>query len=47
VRTELGDYRAAFIASGTVCVLAAFLALAVGRGARKAAPGPVAAAVAE
>jgi sugar phosphate permease len=34
VRTELGDYRAAFIASGALCLGAALMALAVGRGAR-------------
>jgi len=39
VRTELGDYRLAFIVSGTMCLGAALLALAVGRGARAPQPG--------
>jgi predicted MFS family arabinose efflux permease len=38
VRTSLGDYRLAFITSGTLCLGAALLALAVGRGARDASP---------
>ncbi len=32
VRTTLGDYRLAFLASGAVCMVAALLALAIGRG---------------
>ncbi|WP_242333752.1 MULTISPECIES: MFS transporter [Anaeromyxobacter] len=32
VRTELGDYRLAFLASGAICMAAALLALAIGRG---------------
>jgi sugar phosphate permease len=45
VRTALGDYRLAFMASGMLCLVAALLALAIGRGAaraRAASPGAVA-----
>jgi MFS family permease len=38
VRTHLGDYQAAFIASGCVCLAAALMALMVGRGR---APAPL------
>jgi len=39
VRTTLGDYRLAFMASGGLCIFAALLALAIGRGAiRRADP---------
>jgi predicted MFS family arabinose efflux permease len=31
IRTRLGDYQVAFMASGVLCLLAALLALAVGR----------------
>jgi predicted MFS family arabinose efflux permease len=41
VRTYLGDYRVAFIASGALCLLAAALALGVGR-QRRSAAAPVA-----
>jgi sugar phosphate permease len=36
VRTQLGDYRLAFMTSGAVCMVAALLALAIGR--TRAAP---------
>jgi hypothetical protein len=38
VRTTLGDYRVAFWGSGTLCLVAAVLALQVGRGAQRRAP---------
>jgi hypothetical protein len=31
VRTTLGSYRLAFLTSGSVCLVAALLALAIGR----------------
>ncbi len=39
VRTHLGDYRMAFIASGSLCLLAALLTLAIGRRDRCAREG--------
>jgi predicted MFS family arabinose efflux permease len=47
VRTSLGDYRLAFITSGTLCLGAALLALAVGRGARDPSAIPLPAAAGE
>jgi sugar phosphate permease len=41
IRTALGDYRLAFMASGGLCMVAAVLALTIGRG-RVRAPAPVA-----
>jgi MFS family permease len=38
VRTTLGDYQVAFWGSGTLCLVAAVLALQVGRGAQRRAP---------
>jgi predicted MFS family arabinose efflux permease len=38
VRTMLGSYRLAFVTSGSVCLVAALFALAIGRGAAR---GPV------
>jgi len=35
VRTALGDYRLAFVTSGAVCLVAALLALAIGRGSAR------------
>jgi len=43
VRTHLGDYRAAFLASGCLCLVAAMMALMVGRGR---APAPLVATAA-
>jgi predicted MFS family arabinose efflux permease len=43
VRTELGDYRYAFVSSGLLCLVAAGLALAIARGATRAQPAPLAA----
>jgi predicted MFS family arabinose efflux permease len=34
IRTDFGDYRLAFLVSGALCLLGAFLALAIGRGRR-------------
>jgi predicted MFS family arabinose efflux permease len=36
VRSSVGDYRLAFLTSGSMCLLAALLALAIGRGAARA-----------
>ncbi|HZZ84909.1 MAG TPA: MFS transporter [Anaeromyxobacteraceae bacterium] len=38
VRTRLGDYHHAFVAAGSICMVAGFFALLVGRGARGGAP---------
>jgi len=38
LRTELGDYRYAFLSSGMLCLVAAGLALTIARGARRAQP---------
>jgi sugar phosphate permease len=35
VRTTLGSYRLAFVTSGSICLVAALLALAIGRGAAR------------
>jgi hypothetical protein len=43
VRTELGDYRYAFLSSGMLCLVAAGFALAIARGARARTAEPVAA----
>lgn len=40
VRTTLGDYRLAFMTSGAVCLVAALLALAIGRARAAPAVGP-------
>jgi sugar phosphate permease len=46
VRTTLGDYRLAFMTSGAICMVAALLALAIGRGRAagvvEVAPAPTA-----
>lgn len=41
IRTTQGDYRLAFWGSGTLCLVAAVLALQVGRRPRRAVPSPV------
>jgi sugar phosphate permease len=46
IRTELGDYHAAFLASGSMCLAAALLALAIGRGREPVAAGASLAGVA-
>ncbi len=38
VRTELGAYQLAFVTSGAMCLVAAFLALAIGRRGRAVEP---------
>jgi len=43
VRTELGDYHHAFVASGVICLVAAAMALFVNR--RRAVPASIAIAV--
>jgi predicted MFS family arabinose efflux permease len=40
IRTTLGSYRLAFVTSGSVCLVAALLALAIGRGAARSPEGP-------
>jgi MFS family permease len=44
IRTLLGEYRVAFLISGTVCLFAALLALAIGRGRARAPAGALPAA---
>jgi sugar phosphate permease len=36
IRTDFGDYRLAFLISGSLCLCAAMMALAIGRGRRRA-----------
>ncbi|HMG53052.1 MAG TPA: MFS transporter [Kofleriaceae bacterium] len=40
LRTELGDYRYAFVSSGTLCLIAAGFALAIARGRRPGGADP-------
>ncbi len=42
LRTQLGDYRYAFVSSGLLCLIAAGFALAIARGAHRARPAALA-----
>jgi hypothetical protein len=41
IRTTVGDYRPAFLISGSLCLLAAVLSLGIGRERRRSPSGEV------